>query len=105
MTPDALKSLFKPFQTAMADVEETAVRNAMADLFAPNAKLHMCHPFGDLSGPEALYDMAYAPLLNALPDLERRDLSERRALFTALDAAITPSFTNASWFASISLMS
>ena len=33
----------------------------------------MCHPFGDLTGPDALYDTCYAPLLTSLPDLERRD--------------------------------
>ncbi|AHM05829.1 hypothetical protein roselon_03582 [Roseibacterium elongatum DSM 19469] len=41
---------------------------------APDATVHLCHPFGDLSGPEALFDAAYAPLLAAMPDLERRDM-------------------------------
>jgi predicted ester cyclase len=39
-----------------------------------DAVVHMCHPFGDLTGPEALFQTCYAPLLRALPDLERRDL-------------------------------
>jgi predicted ester cyclase len=34
----------------------------------------MCHPFGELSGPEALIAECYAPLLQAMPDLERRDM-------------------------------
>ena len=53
MTPDALKSLIKPFQTAMFDVEEASARAVLNNLFAPDATLHMCYPFGDLSGPDA----------------------------------------------------
>lgn len=74
MNPDALKSLIKPFQTAMADVEEASVRKAMNEVFASDATLHMCHPFGDLTGPDALWDTCIGPLHAAMPDLERRDM-------------------------------
>jgi predicted ester cyclase len=36
--------------------------------------VRLCHPFGDLTGPEAYHDAALSPLLTALPDLERRDM-------------------------------
>jgi len=74
MNSDALKILIKPFQSAMMDVEETATRKAMHYLFAPDAELHMCHPFGDLMGPDALWSTCIEPLHAAMPDLERRDM-------------------------------
>jgi hypothetical protein len=40
----------------------------------PTPAFHLCHPFGDLPGPTALYDGPIAPLLAAMPDLERRDM-------------------------------
>ncbi|WP_102898165.1 ester cyclase [Phaeobacter piscinae] len=41
--------------------------------FSAEAGIHLCHPIGDMTGPDALYRTAYAPLLRAMPDLERRD--------------------------------
>lgn len=72
-TPDILRALLAPLRSAMTDFEPMAVRTALGDLMASDAAVRMCHPFGDMSGPQALYGTAYAPLLAALPDLERRD--------------------------------
>lgn len=74
MTPHALKSLIEPYRLAMMDAAEGSVREAMSDLFTPNATLHMCHPFGDLTGPDAYWNTCLSPLLAAMPDLERRDM-------------------------------
>ena len=74
MTRAALKSALAPLRAAMADFAEAPVRAALEAVLAPDARLHLCHPFGDLTGPGALYDAAYAPLLSAMPDLERRDM-------------------------------
>ncbi|WP_293573810.1 ester cyclase [Phaeobacter sp.] len=57
----------------MRDFDAAEVRAALVECLAADAKIHMCHPFGDLTGPEALFDAAYAPILSSLPDLERRD--------------------------------
>ena len=67
------KALIAPLRAAMYDFDETAVRRALMDLIAPDAVIHMPWPFGDLVGPEALYEVCYAPLFASLPDLERRD--------------------------------
>ena len=67
------KALIAPLKAAMYDFDETAVRSALAALIAPDAVIHMPWPFGDLVGPEALYEVCYAPLFASLPDLERRD--------------------------------
>ncbi|NKX43719.1 ester cyclase [Roseicyclus persicicus] len=74
MTPAALKSLIVPFRTALATATPDAARAAARALFAPDAVLHLCHPFGDLAGPDALVEVALGPLMAALPDLERRDM-------------------------------
>ncbi len=74
MTPLALKSVIKPLQSAMMDFAELPVRSALNNLLTPKAKLQICYPFGELIGPESLYEGAYAQLFNSIPDLERRDM-------------------------------
>lgn len=58
----------------MADAAEAPVRAAMAETFAPDATLHICHPFGDLRGPNAYWTTCLAPLLTAMANVERRDM-------------------------------
>ena len=74
MTPLALKSVIKPLQSAMMDFAELPVRSALNNLITPKAKLQICYPFGELIGPESLYEGAYSQLFNSIPDLERRDM-------------------------------
>ena len=74
MAPDALKQAILPLRTAMAEFADAPVRAALDACFAPGAQVHMCAPFGDMTGPGALYDACYAPLFAAMPDLERRDM-------------------------------
>ncbi|WP_085902051.1 ester cyclase [Kiloniella majae] len=66
------KSLIAKFRAAMVDFSEESVRENLADVIAPDADIHLCHPLGDMLG-EHFYDSAYAPLFKAIPDLERRD--------------------------------
>jgi predicted ester cyclase len=74
MTPYALKSVIKPLQSAMLDFSEVPVRAVLNHILKTNGKIHFCYPFGELTGPESLYEQVYAPLFNAMPDLERRDM-------------------------------
>lgn len=67
------KARIAPLRTAMYNFDETDVRAALADLISADAIIHMAHPLGDMTGPEELYNNAYAPLFTAIPDLERRD--------------------------------
>ncbi len=69
----ALKARIAPLREAQYDFEEGSVRAALAALCDADTVFHHCHPFGDLIGPEAFYEASYAPLLAAMPDLERRD--------------------------------
>lgn len=73
-TAALLKATIAPLRQALATADAASLRGALAAGFSPDAKLHLCHPFGDLTGPDALHDRAFAPLLTAMPDLERRDM-------------------------------
>jgi predicted ester cyclase len=68
---DGLK-LIAPLRRAMADFAEAPVRQALAGALAEDATVRLGHPFGTVA-PAEFYDTAYAPLLQAFPDVERRD--------------------------------
>jgi predicted ester cyclase len=73
-TSAKLKALIAPIRAAMGVFEDGRVRAALDTVVASDARLRFCHPFGDLIGPRALFDICYAPLSTAMPDLERRDM-------------------------------
>lgn len=56
---------------AMYDWSEEHVCLALNNVMAKDAVVHMCHPFGDITGAD-YYDNVLAPLKAALPDVERR---------------------------------
>jgi predicted ester cyclase len=74
VTPDALKASLKPFQIAAATFEEGPVRQSLDALFSPGARISLCHPFGDVTGANGLFEAALGPLYAAMPDLERREM-------------------------------
>ncbi|SHG94290.1 ester cyclase [Cognatishimia maritima] len=67
------KALLAPLRGALYDFEPKQVQAAMTDVMAADAIVHMCHPFGDVIGPDAFYQSAFAGLSAAWPDVERRD--------------------------------
>lgn len=69
-----LKALIAPFRRAAETATVAGLGAALGAAMAPGALVRMCHPFGDLEGPGALMATCYAPLLAAMPDLERRDM-------------------------------
>ena len=73
-TPAEQKAKLEAYRAAAADFEAGSVRAELQALFAPDAKLRMCAPFGDLSGPQDFFNTCLGPLLAAMPDLERRDM-------------------------------
>lgn len=74
MTPSDLKAALAPFQKAAMTATPVGLRRALERVMAEDATLKICAPFGTLEGPEAFYDACFAPLLAAMPDLERRDM-------------------------------
>lgn len=71
--PTQHKALFQPLRLAQYDFAEGAVRAALSTLLTPDARVQLAFPLEDMTGPDGLYDKAYAPLFTAFPDLERRD--------------------------------
>ena len=67
------KSLIQPLRSALYDINPSTLKSQLAAVLAPDCAVRLAFPFEDLDGPEALYEQAYRPLLDAIPDLERRD--------------------------------
>ncbi len=67
------KATLAPLRAAMVDFDEAGVRAALKAVIAPDAVVHMPCPLDDSTGPSEFYDTCYAPLLDAMPDLDRRD--------------------------------
>ena len=74
MNPKALKGVTKLLSYAGLTATHASLRDALRAFIAPDAQIHMCHPFGDLSGSDAWFTHCFAPLMEAMPDLERREL-------------------------------
>ena len=58
---------------ALYDCDEGRLRGQLNEIFAPDCLVQLAHPLETLDGAAGLYEQGYAPLLRALPDLERRD--------------------------------
>ena len=69
-----LKDCINPLLFAMRDFSEQSVRTQTEKLLIPECHIKMCFPFGEIKGIESYFDTVYKPLLNAFPNLERRDL-------------------------------
>jgi predicted ester cyclase len=67
------KMLIGKFRVALYDCDATELKSQLPEIFASDCEIHLTNPFEDLTGPDMLFDMVYAPLLSAIPDLERRD--------------------------------
>lgn len=72
-TPNHHKSLLEPLRNVMYNFSADGVQAELSKLLASDASVKYCFPFGEMLGSDALYETVYAPLFNALPDLERRD--------------------------------
>ena len=70
---DLNKARIASLQAALSSGAPAGIKAALQAHFAPDARIRLGHPFGTLTGPEALFDGLYAPLLHALPDMERVD--------------------------------
>ena len=68
---DRNKQQVADLRAALRTAEPEVMRAALDAHFAPDAVIRMGHPFGELRGPEALWSSFYAPLLAAMPDMER----------------------------------
>ena len=60
-------------RAALYDIDPAQLLKQLNEIFAPECRVHLAHPFEDLDGPAELVARAYLPLIRAMPDLERRD--------------------------------
>jgi hypothetical protein len=70
---DQNKALIDSLRSALYDLEPRKLEQQLKKVFAADAALHLAFPFEDVAGPSALFNEVYAPLIRAIPDLERRD--------------------------------
>ena len=69
----ATRSGLGAFRAALYDCDASRLRDQLGEIFAADCEVHLANPLEDLAGAAGLYEGAYAPLLEAVPDLERRD--------------------------------
>jgi len=74
MQASELKKLYTGYSLALDAADSDSLRTVMGSVFSADATIRMCHPFGTLRGADALWQSCLAPLYQALPDLERRDM-------------------------------
>ena len=67
------KEHIKKFRAALYDCDASRLRRQLDAIFAPECLVQLAQPLETLAGAAGLYEEAYAPLLAAVPDLERRD--------------------------------
>ncbi len=70
---NANKRRIGDLRAVLYDIDATALRGRLAEFFAADCAVHLANPLEKMTGPAQLYEAAYAPLLQAVPDLERRD--------------------------------
>lgn len=68
------KAAISAYRRALYDFDPVTSPAAIAGCFAKNAVVHMCFPFGDIDGGEALWGQVFAGLIDAVPDIERREM-------------------------------
>ncbi len=73
MSINASKRFFRGYRAALYDIDAATLANTLEGMAHPDCRIKLPHPLGDVSGPVALFERGFAPLLVAIPDLERRD--------------------------------
>lgn len=69
------KRLIGTLRTALNDCDRSQLASRLGEIVAADCEVHLAFPFEDLHGLGELLEVAYMPLLDALPDLERRDFN------------------------------
>jgi predicted ester cyclase len=67
------KAFIGRFRSALYDCDVSKFQGQLRALFSVECIIHLASPFETLFGVDALFEIAYKPLLHAIPDLERRD--------------------------------
>lgn len=70
---DSHKARLAPLRHALYDFDMEAVRTALHEICVPDVVFRLSFPFESIVGVDAYLAQVFAPLVAALPDLERRD--------------------------------
>lgn len=70
---DDNKAALAALRQVLSSPGAPGLRTALAESFAPDAQIRLGAPFQEVAGPDDLWERVYAPLLAAMPDLERQD--------------------------------
>ncbi len=68
---DQNKALLSTLRAALRGGDPDRLRGAFLSVFAEDAHIRLGAPFHGVTGPQDLWDRVYAPLLRAMPDMER----------------------------------
>lgn len=74
MKPEELKKYFENYQLATQNFNKNSIKNSLVKYFSENSVFHFCYPFGTFNGLDKLLTNCINPLLDSIPDLERRDM-------------------------------
>ena len=70
---DSNRLFFRRFREALYNADASRLVNHLKFLFSDDATVQLAYPLGIMQGPGELFELAYLPLIQAIPDLERRD--------------------------------
>lgn len=67
------RQLIQKLGAALYDIDLDTLPDQLNEVFAADCKIQLAFPFENMDGPQALLETVYKPLLQAIPDVERRD--------------------------------
>ena len=67
------KAVVAPLIDALYNSADGKLPTVLNTVMDADCKIHFTHPIEDLTGPASYYESVYAPLIKAIPNLERRD--------------------------------
>ena len=74
MKSEELKKNFVDYQLALQNCNKKTLNDSLNKYFSNNSLIHFCHPFGSFNGLDSLLSKCLSPLIESIPDLERRDM-------------------------------
>ena len=69
-----LKNFFANYQIATQTFKKKTIEKSLSNYFTKESLFNFCHPFGTFKGLNNFLSKCILPLLDSIPDLERRDM-------------------------------
>ena len=74
MKSEQLKKYFEDYQIATQNFNKNSINNSLTKYFSEHSVFQFCYPFGTFNGLDNFLSNCINPLLESIPDLERRDM-------------------------------